>query len=86
MQVKCVICDSIQSIEDNSSEAKRLKNRRSHTYLCSECYERIKENTLKRHQTGKFKLYNGKNNYSFLTKKEKAINSNDINRENDHSV
>lgn len=75
LQVQCVICDTIHTIKDCSTEAKRLKNRRTHTYLCEICYERIKKNTLKRHQTGKFKLYNGKNNYSILY--EKNIHKND---------
>ena len=63
LQVQCVICDAIHTIQDTSTKAKRLKNRRTHTFLCEICYERIKINTLKRLQTGKFKLYNGKNNY-----------------------
>lgn len=61
MRVQCVICDKIEAIEDNSAEAKRLMNRRMHTYLCEECNNRIAKNTLKRHDTGKFKLYQDKN-------------------------
>lgn len=60
MQVQCVICDNIESIPSNSIEAKRLINRRIHTYLCKECNQRITEKTKERHQTGNFKLYSSK--------------------------
>ncbi|MFD2628254.1 YlaI family protein [Oceanobacillus kapialis] len=56
MQVKCAICDQIEDIEDHSLQAKRLRNRRIHMYLCASCYERIGNNTKKRLATGKFKL------------------------------
>jgi uncharacterized protein YlaI len=60
MQVKCTICDQIESIEDHCFEAKRLRNRRIHMYLCNDCYNRIEEKTLQRHATGKFRLYEEK--------------------------
>ncbi|WP_010097921.1 YlaI family protein [Ornithinibacillus scapharcae] len=60
MQVKCVICDVVEEIEDYSLQAKRLRNRKIHMYLCQNCNDRIKENTLKRHATGKFQLYEEK--------------------------
>lgn len=60
MQVQCVICDNIEELNDGSFEAKRLMNRRMHTYLCEECNKRIAENTKKRHETGNFKLYEDK--------------------------
>ncbi|WP_430786188.1 YlaI family protein [Virgibacillus flavescens] len=57
MQVKCVICDEIESIEDDSLQAKRLRNRRIHMYLCEPCYNRIEKKTKERHATGNFRLY-----------------------------
>ncbi|ASK63622.1 hypothetical protein CFK37_16380 [Virgibacillus phasianinus] len=57
MQVKCVICDEVESIEDYSLQAKRLRNRRIHMYLCQSCYERIGKKTKARHETGNFRLY-----------------------------
>lgn len=60
MQVQCVICDKIEALNDDSFEAKRLKNRRMHTHLCEECNERIAINTKKRHDSGKFNLYEDK--------------------------
>jgi len=57
MQVKCTICDRIDELNDNSFEAKRLRNRRTHMYLCSECNERINIKTKARHNTGNFNLY-----------------------------
>ncbi|PPA72180.1 YlaI family protein [Jeotgalibacillus proteolyticus] len=57
MRVKCFICDKIESIEDFSPLAKKLRNRPIHTYLCSDCNRRIEEKTKKRIATGNFKLY-----------------------------
>ncbi|MBY0120847.1 YlaI family protein [Bacillus sp. S/N-304-OC-R1] len=57
MRVKCVLCDKIESIEDHSFQAKRLRNRPIHTYMCKECEARITEKTQKRLQSGNFKLY-----------------------------
>ncbi|MDN4073586.1 MULTISPECIES: YlaI family protein [Fictibacillus] len=57
MRVKCVLCDTIQSIEDRSSLAKRLRNRPIHTYMCDRCQERITDKTNKRIATGNFMLY-----------------------------
>lgn len=61
MQVKCVICDIVESIEENSPEAKKLRNRRIHMYLCQNCHQRITDKTNKRHNSGNFKLYAPKN-------------------------
>jgi len=60
MQVKCVICDKIDYIEDHSLLAKKLMNRKALSYLCQTCYDRITEKTIKRHHTGKFQLYSSK--------------------------
>jgi uncharacterized protein YlaI len=57
MRVKCVICDVIESINDETLQAKQLRNRPIHTYMCSDCHKRIAENTKKRIQTGQFRLY-----------------------------
>jgi len=60
MRVKCVICDEIESIENESLIAKRLRNRPIHTYMCNECSERITEKTNARIETGNFKLFRTK--------------------------
>lgn len=57
MRVKCVICDKIETIPDESQIAKRLRNRPIHTYMCNECDERIAKKTLDHIATGNFKLY-----------------------------
>lgn len=64
MQVQCILCDKIDTIDDNSYEAKRMINKHISTYLCPTCYDRIAEKTKKRHETGKFKLYRPPNNNS----------------------
>ncbi|MEN2468159.1 YlaI family protein [Ornithinibacillus sp. FSL M8-0202] len=60
MQVKCVLCDVVEIIEDYSLQAKRLRNKKTYMYLCDNCNERIKERTLERHATNKFRLYEEK--------------------------
>ncbi|WP_077325931.1 YlaI family protein [Virgibacillus siamensis] len=57
MNVKCVLCDTVEDIDSQSLEAKRLRNRRIHMYLCDECDQRIGKKTKQRHATGNFKLY-----------------------------
>lgn len=57
MRVKCVLCDKIDMLDDESLLAKRLRNRPIHTYMCDGCYERIAEKTKARIATGKFKFY-----------------------------
>lgn len=57
MRVKCVICDKIETIEDETLLAKRLRNRPIHTYMCKRCNERIAEKTKARSETGNFRLY-----------------------------
>lgn len=62
MNVQCIICDKIDTINEKSLQAKRLINRKTDTYLCDACSERITTNTKKRHATGKFTLYHCKEN------------------------
>ncbi len=57
MKVKCVICDQIESIPDDSAEAKKLRNRPIHTFMCQPCYIRIENRTNERIATGNFRLY-----------------------------
>ncbi|WP_044747279.1 YlaI family protein [Bacillus alveayuensis] len=57
MRVKCVLCDQVDVIDDDSPLAKRLRNRPIHTYMCHECHERITKRTNERMNTGRFKLY-----------------------------
>lgn len=57
MRVKCVICDTIHSLEDDLPLAKRLRNRPIHTFMCEQCEARIAEKTQVRIATGKFKFY-----------------------------
>lgn len=57
MRVKCVICDKVESIDDDSLLAKRLRNRPIHTFMCKVCEERITERTNERMATGSFRQY-----------------------------
>lgn len=60
MRVKCVLCDKIEKIDDESQMAKRLRNRPIHTYMCEECAERISGRTKDRWATGQFKIHHRK--------------------------
>jgi uncharacterized protein YlaI len=57
MRVKCTLCDVIESIDDESLVAKRLRNRPIHTYMCEKCHARITIRTKERSDTGNFRLY-----------------------------
>ena len=57
MKAQCMICDDIVELSEDSLLAKRLKYNRIKSYLCDECYTRIKEKTLKKHASGNFHLY-----------------------------
>jgi len=57
MEVKCVLCDKIERLDDDTPLAKKLRNRPIHTYMCNECHERIAEKTKKRLANPSFKLY-----------------------------
>ncbi|KZM52741.1 YlaI family protein [Geobacillus stearothermophilus] len=59
MRVKCVLCEQIDTIDDESPLAKRLRNRPIHTYMCRQCHDRIAEKTRMRLATGKFRFYRG---------------------------
>ncbi|MEH7418285.1 YlaI family protein [Neobacillus drentensis] len=60
MRVKCVICDKIEPIDDESLIAKRLRNRPIHTYMCHNCSTRIADKTHARIDSGNFRLYRPK--------------------------
>ncbi|MFF2266622.1 YlaI family protein [Lysinibacillus fusiformis] len=57
MRVKCVICDTINNLDDNLPLAKKLRNRPIHTYMCGTCHDRIEKNTVARIETGNFRFY-----------------------------
>ena len=65
MKVTCALCDKIENIDDETSLAKKLRNRPIHTFMCAECHERITEKTLKHHASGRFKLYRKKEKHLF---------------------
>ncbi|AMO84549.1 uncharacterized protein YlaI [Solibacillus kalamii] len=57
MRVKCVICDTLHELPNDLPLAKKLRNRPIHTFMCTECSERISENTHTRIATGKFRFF-----------------------------
>lgn len=59
MRVKCVVCDKIESIDDDLPLSKKLRNRPIHTYMCQQCHDRIEERTHERLKTGNFRFYKG---------------------------
>lgn len=71
MEVQCDLCEQVDSIDDNSLLAKKIMYRKVQSYLCSDCYERIKTKTLKRHKTGNFRLYRA--NWEERDEKDKEV-------------
>ena len=57
MIVKCILWDKMETIDDESPLAKKLRNRPIHTYMCQECHDRISKKTKERLATGKFRTY-----------------------------
>lgn len=57
MRVQCVICDIIEELEDDTLQAKRLRNRPIHTHMCQDCYRRIEEKTKEHVASGNFHFY-----------------------------
>lgn len=57
MRVKCVVCDTINMLDDDLPLAKKLRNRPIHTYMCEECEQRIAGKTEARLATGKFRFF-----------------------------
>lgn len=60
MRVKCVLCNTVEKLDDESSLAKRLRNRPIHTFMCKTCHDRITQKTNNHLKSGKFKLYRKK--------------------------
>ncbi|AKO91568.1 YlaI family protein [Priestia filamentosa] len=60
MRVQCVICDVIETIDNELPLAKKVRNRPIHTYMCQTCHDRITKRTEERKATGNFKLYESK--------------------------
>ncbi|WP_181348959.1 YlaI family protein [Thalassobacillus sp. CUG 92003] len=56
MRVKCVLCDEVNQIDSYCLQAKRLRNRRIHTYMCQSCHDRIEKKTHERLNTGNFRF------------------------------
>nr|WP_249116256.1 YlaI family protein [Bacillus altitudinis] len=71
MRVKCSLCEKLETINDDTLVAKRLRNRPIHTYMCDECQERIKVKTEARIKTGRFSLYQDPATKEKKKKKEK---------------
>ncbi|MBB6175937.1 MULTISPECIES: YlaI family protein [Anoxybacillus] len=57
MRVRCILCEKIDTLDDETLLAKRLRNRPIHTYMCETCHERIEKKTNERLATGKFRFF-----------------------------
>ncbi|HET7657396.1 MAG TPA: YlaI family protein [Bacillales bacterium] len=57
MKVKCVLCDKIENLDDDGFEAKNLRNRPIHTFMCDECNQRITKRTEERFANKEYKVY-----------------------------
>lgn len=52
-----MLCDTIETLDDEDPLAKKLRNRRIHTYMCDECHERITLRTKERFANKEYKVY-----------------------------
>jgi len=66
MDVQCILCDSVEHIDENSLYAKQLKSNYLKLHLCKQCNKRIKDKTISRIQTGKFRLYRKENEEKYI--------------------
>lgn len=66
MEVQCILCDSLDHIDEASLYAKKLKNNYLKLHLCKKCNERIKQRTLARIETGKFRLFELKKDEKYI--------------------
>ncbi|GAJ99692.1 MULTISPECIES: YlaI family protein [Geomicrobium] len=62
MRAKCLLCDRVDSLNDEDPQTKKLRNRPIHTYTCKDCYERIAKRTEERLATGNYHIPHHKNN------------------------
>lgn len=46
MKVKCILCDSKLEIDDQSIEAKKIRNHPLYLYTCPTCSNRVTQQTL----------------------------------------
>lgn len=54
MRVRCVLCEREEELPNDAPEAKKIRNRPIHTYMCRECHDRISKKTAARLATGNF--------------------------------
>lgn len=66
MRVKCVLCDEISQLADDTPLAKKLRNHPINTFMCIPCSDRITQLTEARIATGNFLFYRS----SHLTEKD----------------
>ncbi|MFD1205885.1 MULTISPECIES: YlaI family protein [Sporosarcina] len=57
MRVKCVLCDEIGNLPEDTPLAKKLRNHPINTYMCEQCKDRITNETNRRISTGKFHFF-----------------------------
>ncbi|HET7616118.1 MAG TPA: YlaI family protein [Bacillales bacterium] len=60
MRVQCVLCDRIDTLDDESPLAKKLRNRPVHTYMCKDCHERISLRTKEKFAKQPYFIYHRK--------------------------
>ena len=59
MKARCILCEQIDILDDNSIEAKKLKNHPISTYMCTNCSAKITIQTQKRMSNKQYMVYKG---------------------------
>lgn len=59
MKARCIVCEQIDILDNDSIEAKNLKNHPIRTYMCACCNDKISKKTKQRMSQGAYKIYKG---------------------------
>lgn len=56
MKATCILCGTVNELDDRDFKTKRLRNKPIRLYLCPECDHRIAIKTMERINSGKFRF------------------------------
>ncbi|EUJ48411.1 YlaI family protein [Paenilisteria rocourtiae] len=67
MKAQCILCETIDELDDKKFKTKQLRNKPIRMYLCPNCEGRIADKTVARINSGKFEFHKPKTK-SFIEK------------------
>lgn len=60
MKAQCILCETVDELDDKKFKTKQLRNKPIRMYLCPECETRIAQKTVERINSGKFEFHKPK--------------------------